>query len=43
MFKIGQNGSALVDRALVITGMIRACCSFLLIGLVLAGCATLPT
>jgi putative cardiolipin synthase len=43
MFKIGQNGSAMVDCAAVITGMIRACCSFLLIGLVLAGCATLPT
>jgi len=43
MFKIGQNYSAMVDRATVITGTIRACCSFLLIGLVLAGCATLPT
>jgi putative cardiolipin synthase len=42
MLNISQNSDALGSRSCLIRGVFKACVALLLIGLVLAGCATLP-
>jgi cardiolipin synthase C len=42
MINIRQNCSAIANRSVAISGMLKACCSILLIGFVSAGCATVP-
>ncbi len=42
MFSISENGGATANRFRLIPGLLKACLSFLLIGFLLAGCATVP-
>ena len=43
MPNIIQNNDALANHSCLISGVFKACVSILVIGFVLAGCATLPT
>ncbi len=42
MFSISEKGGATANRFRLVPGLLKACLSFLLIGFLLAGCATLP-